>query len=60
MGDLYPCPSCGQAVSRSAFTCPKCGRVLVTFGCFGNALALVGLLVVVAIVMVVASFFRGC
>jgi hypothetical protein len=24
--NLYPCPDCGRMVSRSAPTCPQCGR----------------------------------
>ncbi len=26
--NLYPCPDCGRMVSRSATTCPQCGRPL--------------------------------
>jgi hypothetical protein len=57
MSDLFPCPSCGNSVSRSALTCPKCGRVVASLGCLGNFFALVGLLIVAGIVVVVA---RAC
>ena len=26
--NLYPCPDCGQRVSRAASVCPHCGRPL--------------------------------
>ncbi|MGC1272579.1 MAG: hypothetical protein WBC44_02640 [Planctomycetaceae bacterium] len=27
MSNLFTCPDCGGPVSRSAYSCPKCGRV---------------------------------
>jgi len=44
MSDLFPCPSCGNEVSRSALSCPHCDRIVASLGCLGNFFTVVGLL----------------
>ena len=48
MSKLYPCPDCGTEVSKTANTCPKCGRKLNSPENVGNALAsLLGIIVTI-------------
>ncbi|MBZ5566072.1 MAG: hypothetical protein LAP13_27095 [Acidobacteriia bacterium] len=47
-------------VSRSALTCPNCGRVVLSLGCLGNFFAWVGLLIVVGAGAVLVDLSRAC
>ena len=65
MSKLYPCPDCGTMVSKTANTCPKCGRKLSSPENIANGIAsLLGIAVTIwifwkcGVFKMIGSFFR--